>query len=93
VLQLVGNLQHDFDVPERLAELAPQYPLKTVECLRLMIDGAREAWQISQWRKAPRKILQAAKESGDATVIKAVVVDVVNRLGARGFFEFRDLLF
>jgi len=91
VLKLIGNLQHDFDVPERLAELAPQYPLETVECLRLMIDGAKEAWQISQWVETPRKILQAAKESGDVTVIKAVD-DVVNRLGARGFFEFRDLL-
>lgn len=91
VLQLIGNLQHDFDAPERLVELAPQYPLETVECLRLMIEGSKETWQISLWRDAPRKVLQAAKESGDATVIKAVD-DVVNRLGARGFFEFRDLL-
>jgi hypothetical protein len=91
VLQLIGNLEGDFDVPKRLAELAPRYPMQTVECLRLMIEGVKEAWQISHWRDAPRRILQAAKQSGDAAAREMVDV-VVNRLGARGLFEFRDLL-
>ena len=65
--------------------------LQTVEGLRLMIEGVKEAWQISHWRDAPRKILQAAKQNSDVTVLEAVD-DVVNRLGARGLFEFRDLL-
>jgi len=56
-----------------------------------MIEGVKEAWQISHWRDAPRKILQAAKQNSDVTVLEAVD-DVVNRLGARGLFEFRDLL-
>jgi hypothetical protein len=91
VLRLIGNLEHPFDVPKYLAELTPQYPRQTVECLSLMVDGSMEGWQIQMWCAEARAILAAAKQSGDLGVLEAVD-DVVNRLGARGYFEFRDLL-
>jgi len=56
-----------------------------------MIDGDKEGWRIHQWRDAARKMLEVAKQSSDVTVLEAVD-DIVNRLGARGFFDFRDLL-
>jgi hypothetical protein len=91
VLRLIGTIQHYLMVPERLAEVASNHPSLAVECLRLMIEGEKEGWHIHRWRDAPRRILQVAKQSGDAAVREAVD-DVVNRLGARGLFEFRDLL-
>jgi hypothetical protein len=91
VLRLIGKLEHPFDVPKYLAELAPQYARQTVECLSLMVDGSIEGWQIQMWRAEARAILAAAKQSGDLGVLEAVD-DLVNRLGARGYFEFRDLL-
>jgi hypothetical protein len=91
VLRLIGSVEPGFMVAQRLKEAAPSYPGLTVECLSLMIEGDREGWHFYQWREEARETLQAAKQTGDAAVLEAVD-DVVNRLGARGFFDFRDLL-
>ncbi|MFI5394326.1 MAG: hypothetical protein ACHQ9S_02235 [Candidatus Binatia bacterium] len=90
-LQLTGSIDPDFTVAGRLAEVAPNHPLLAIQCLRLMIEGDKEGFHVYHWRDNARKTLEAAKRSGDATALE-MVDDIVNRLGARGFFEFRDLL-
>ncbi len=91
VLQLTGSVDSGFMVAQRLAEVAPGQPLLAVESLGLMVEGDKEGWHIHAWRHEARTILEAAKRTGDPMVL-AAVDDVVNRLGARGLFEFRDLL-
>src|SRR5262249_39406079 len=76
---------------ERLTALVPAMPRKTVECLRLIAEGDVEGWHIYTWREHPRAILEAARQSAD-TKAQDEAVELIHRLGARGYFEFRDLL-
>lgn len=76
---------------ERLTALAAAIPRKTVECLRLVAEGDVEGWRIYTWREHARAILAAAIQSTDTRAQEAAV-ELIHRLGARGYFEFRDLL-
>ncbi len=56
-----------------------------------MNEGDKEGWGILGWREHVRTILTTAIQSSDLEARQADV-DLVYRLGARGYFEFRDLL-
>ena len=81
----------DRDIVERLVDLTLLRPKQVVICLRLMIERAKEPWRIQGWGNYPRKILQTAIQNPDHEVRQAAV-DLINLLGARGYFEFRELL-
>lgn len=91
VLKLSGAIEPDWQVVERLAALSPELPAAAVECLGLMIDGDRQGWHIGMWKEGIRSILSAAIQSTDRAAREASRA-LINRLGARGFLEFRDLL-
>jgi hypothetical protein len=91
VLELAGMVEPDHMVVESLASLADRKPLESVDCLRLMVRGAKEHWRIYHWREKARIILSTALRAADAEPRQAAK-DLVNQLGALGFFEFRDLL-
>jgi hypothetical protein len=91
VLKMTKTIDPDLWVVERLAELSPTMPRKTVQCLGLIVDGDEKGWGILGWNGDARKILAAALGSEDATA-KQVAREVVHRLGGRGYFEFRALL-
>ena len=91
VLELAGMVEPDHMVVENLASLADRKPLESVDCLRLMVRGAKEHWRIYHWREKARIILSTALHVADAEPRQAAT-DLVNQLGALGFFEFRDLL-
>ena len=58
----------------------------------MMIEGDKEGWNIHSWKDDARKILSNALKSKDKEA-RGFAIDLVNRLGARGFYEeFRDLL-
>ena len=90
-LKLSGRVQPDHLVVERLATLADDMPLPAVECLGLIIEGDKEGWGIHGWREHTRTLLATALQSTDETAQQAAV-DLVHRLGARGYLAFRDLL-
>jgi hypothetical protein len=75
----------------RLAELADKMPREAVECLRHLIEGDKEGWAIYAWRENARLILSTALRIGSDEVRQAAT-GVVHRLGARGYFEFGNLL-
>jgi len=56
-----------------------------------MLDGDKEGLSIFGWREYARMILTTAIQGSDLEARQAAVA-LVHRLGARGFFEFRDLL-
>lgn len=91
VLKLVGKVDVDHKVVERLAALATEMPMQTVQCLRLMVEGDTEGWRVQAWRGPTRTILDVAIQSTD-TQARQAAMDIVHRLGARGYFEFGDLL-
>jgi hypothetical protein len=78
-------------VVERLVELSEKMAAKTVECLSMIVEGDKDGWGILGWREHARSILSVATGSGDIQAQKAAA-NLIHRLGARGYFEFRDLL-
>lgn len=91
VLRRTGKVEPDHKVIERLASLADSMPSETVRCLHLMIEGAKEDWRIYNWRKQARLLLSTAI-NGTNPEAKQTAIDIINRLGARGFLEFMDLI-
>jgi len=90
-LSLSHKIDADWLVLERLETLAQTMPQKVGQCIELMIEGDLEGWEIHGWRDELRKIL-AVIIRGDNRVARDTAVKVVNRLGAKGHFEFRNLL-
>lgn len=91
VLELMGDISPDHLVVERLAELSKVMPLIAVECLALIVESDKERLHIRRFIKHTRIIIAAALQSTDDTTSK-VAAGLVDRLGASGYFDFRDLL-
>lgn len=90
-LTLAGVVEPDYLVLERLATLAGATPALAVQCLDLIIEGDKEGWRILGWREHARTILACALRSTDDKA-RQVAFALVNRLCARGYLDFRDLL-
>jgi hypothetical protein len=78
-------------VLERCEDLVSRRPPEVVECLRHMVEGSRESWEVLVWRERLEKILRSALKGTDEKARKAAV-ELINLLGARGHVGFRDLL-
>lgn len=90
-LRAAKRIDPDFLVLEKLRELAPTQPVAVVECLRHMVDGVREPWELHAWREEMEKSLRAVLGTNDATAKKAAV-ELINVLASKGHVSFRDLL-
>lgn len=90
-LRIAKSVATDHRVVERLATLAPAMTLDAVECLRLLVDGDREGWHIGLWKEHARTILSIAIGSANEAA-RDEAISLINRLSARGFLEFGDLL-
>ena len=90
-LRIAGKVQPDHLIVERLASLAPTLPQKTIECLRLLVEGDKEGWKISGWRDELRSIVGTVISGNDLRAAEAAV-DLVHYLGARSYRDLRDLI-
>jgi hypothetical protein len=90
-LAISGKIEPDHLVVERIAELAKVAPLTAVECLSLILEGDEEGWHTYGWREEVRTTLSIAMHSSNSAARQSAK-ELTNRLGARGFLEFRDLL-
>lgn len=90
-LRLTGKVELDLLVVERLAQLTAAFPGEAVECLRLMVEGDTEDWHIAGWHEHVRTILTIAIQGADIRARQASV-DLIHRLGARKYPDFRDIL-
>jgi len=91
VLKLTGKVEVDHLVAKRLVKTVESKPKLTVECLKGMVEGVKEIYEILGWDKEAKTILAAALKSGDAEA-KAAAAALINRLDARGLSGFRELL-
>ena len=91
VLNLVNKIDFPKFVVERLAVIASNLPRISVECLKLVVDSELDSWEIYGWRTEAKEILTTAMQSGDVSTEKAAI-ELIHRLGAKGYFEFRELL-
>ncbi len=90
-LELAHNADPDFMVLERLSELAPKFPLESMQCLKEMITGARERWSIDSWRENAMRVIKAGYDSNNASA-KQLAIDQANRLVAKGHPIFREAI-
>jgi hypothetical protein len=92
VLLLVRQVDGDDFVVERLAALAPKYPIAAVECLALMIEGDEERYGLEMWKDPAQELLRAAlKHEGDDVARREATV-LINRISARGAIDYAFLL-
>jgi hypothetical protein len=91
VLSLFGEVEPGHLVLERLATITDDYPTRAVSVLGSMIEGDRKGWAIHAWQDEAKKILKSALNSNDQ-LARQESKGLINRLGARGLFEYRDLL-
>jgi hypothetical protein len=91
VLKLTAEVEPYDSVVDHLAALTPTMPLDAIECLKLILEGDKQGWRVGAFREAKRNILTAALHSQDHEA-RQVAENLINRLGAQGFWDFRDLL-
>jgi hypothetical protein len=91
VLQITGEIEYDHGVVERLASLSDKYPLQTVGLVESLVEGEKKGWGISLWTGNIGTILQKALSSKNTDAHKAAEA-LINRLAARGYPDFGNLL-
>ncbi|WP_414527241.1 hypothetical protein [Nodularia chucula] len=91
ILELVGKVDPDFLLLERLAVLADTMPELVIECLELMIKKDKSGWGIYGWRNETKTILSKAIQSSSYQARKTAE-NIIQDLGKRGHWEYRNLL-
>lgn len=91
VLDLVGEVDLDMSVGERLVELAPRFPQECVKALTTMIVRAKEPWLIMAVQDSAKQVLRIARGSGNPDAVfsaRKLAEDLISRQ----YFEFREVL-
>jgi len=91
VLRLSHKISPDWHVVETLSKEAKSRPLQSVEALEQIIIGDKEGWAIYGWEQHARELLKTALESDNAQA-KESAARVINLIGSRGQYGFRELL-
>lgn len=91
VLRLVGQIDPDYMVVEYLAGKAHARPGDCVVCLKLMLMGEGAKYDI-QGSTEEAKTIFAAAIGSDEDDARSQAIELINWLGARGHWSFRQLL-
>lgn len=91
-IEISGKIEPDYSVLKQLCKIAAKTQLLAVECLYLLVKNENEirSMTFSRFRET-RNILEIAINSSDARA-KKVATDLINHLGARGYYGYRDLI-
>ena len=87
ILKLGCDLEGDHIVMEKFVEIAPKYPLETIQCARMMVENDKKGWGVSYWRDEIRIVIETAPKSSNKKAVFATK-EFVNRLAARGHLDF-----
>lgn len=90
VIETFRNINPDFAVVERLAELARVYPYEAVRGFGILVEEDRDGWAIHGWAENPQTIISEALKADERS--RAEADRVVNLLVARGHRGFRNFL-
>lgn len=92
VLSFSKKVDPDWIVLEMLADMAHYKPHDVIRCVSLIIEGEHlHGWEITGWRGELRSILSTVISQSDMSASQKAA-QVIQRLGAKGFLEYRDLL-
>jgi hypothetical protein len=90
-LQIARKAEPEHLVMEQLEKIAGQYPRAAVRCFALLVEGDKQGWRTLYRDQNVRNILKAGLDSNGEEAQRAAR-ELINRLAARGFTRFRDLL-
>ncbi|MDQ3697043.1 MAG: hypothetical protein M3373_03320 [Gemmatimonadota bacterium] len=91
VYSLIGIVEFESKVLEYLDELSVDHPAQAVACLAALDLRAGEPWRLHPWIEHARAILANALARGNGTTTERAI-EVINRLVANGYTDFRTLL-
>lgn len=89
VLALVDTIERPDLLQERLAELAENHPSRVVRCLALLLDNEMRGIIFGRGADATRRALAACLREEES---QGAARDLVNRLVAKGYDYYADLL-
>ena len=90
VVERFRNINPDFAVVKRLAELSDSHPYAAIRALGIIFEEDRNGWAIHGWADSPQIIVSKALTADEHS--RAEAERVVNLLVARGHRGFRDTL-
>lgn len=89
VIETFRNINPDFAVVERLAELALVHPYEAVRGLGILVEEDRDGWAIHGWGENPQTIIREALKADERSREEADrVVNLLVERGHRGFRSF-----
>jgi len=87
-----GKAVYDHFIIRRLAtKIIKVKPLQAIQLLSALINLGIDGFGIMGSMSEVRQIIEAARDSEDQEA-RSLAIDLINRLGAMGYLEFRDLL-
>lgn len=90
-VQICGEVDSAFQVVERLATLAQEFPEQVVDCLEILVQRTKKTWLIFSWREQAFEALRHVIKS-DHPVARQKARRVINRFGELGLRDFKSLL-
>jgi hypothetical protein len=78
-------------IVESLTTLVENMPQEVVDCLDIIVERTKELWNIDIWENDVRIILTTALNSSNMAAYQKSTA-IINKLAARGYMEFVDLL-
>ncbi|MDZ7970424.1 MAG: AAA-like domain-containing protein [Nostoc sp. DedSLP03] len=91
ILELVGKVEPDFLILDRLVLLADSMPELTAECFELMIKKDKPGWSTYGWQNETKTILSKLIKSSSVKATQ-IADNIIQELGRRGNWEYRELL-
>lgn len=88
-IEAAGGIDPDYKVMERLAEIADKYPVESLEILKALARLDEQGWNVLGWIDSAKTIILAAIKIEST---KSDAIALIHELGARGHFQFRELL-
>jgi hypothetical protein len=89
VLGLIGRIEPDSLVLEKLAAIAPRHPVEAVRAIELLVRAPKERWFIQANFPEIQSVLRAGIASAES---REPAADLVNRLVADGYASLGSLL-
>jgi hypothetical protein len=77
-------------IVEQLAKICHHDPLRSAQIIQSLARGDTEGWRVEGWKTDAKRVLTVAMKSGGEA--RKVAVEIIDRLGRRGFLEFGRLL-
>lgn len=89
VIESTGEIEPDYIVMERLANLASQYPARCLEVLNALVNRDKRGWIFLGMEECARTMFQALLETEET---KSDAKTLIHQLGSHGHHQFRELL-